>query len=150
MEIVKKISPKIKPLLPTAKRNKMGNIVSGPKELKELLAEEYKHRLRLRPVRPDLTTLRTRKNFIFRQKLIIAEAKKTKNWTASDLEKALSDLKNDKSRDSEGLINEIFKEGIIGNNLKTSLLMMFNKMKNENIIPSFLKVANITTVPKSG
>ena len=28
--------------------------------------------------------------------------------------------------------------------------MMFNIMKNENTIPSFLKVANITTVPKSG
>ena len=94
--------------------------------------------------------MRTRKKFLFRKKLILAESKKTQNWTISDLEKALSDLKNEKSRDSEGLINEIFKEGIIGTNLKTSLLMMFNKMKNENMIPSFLNRANITTVPKSG
>ena len=37
--------------------------------------------------------------------MILAESKKTENWTISDLEKALSDLKNEKSRDSEGLIN---------------------------------------------
>ena len=71
-------------------------------------------------------------------------------WTQSDLEKVLSDLKKEKSRDSEGLINELFKKGTIGDNLKSSLVMMFNKKKDENIIPSFLKFANITTVPKSG
>ena len=41
----------------------------------------------------------------------------------SDLERALSDLKKNKSRDFEGSINEIFKKGIIGDNLKTSLLI---------------------------
>ena len=149
-KLLKRISPKVKPLLPTAKRNHKGNIVSGPKELKILLAKEYKNRLRLRPVRPDLMKMRIRKNILFHQKLKIAEAKKTPKWTQSDLEKALSDLKKEKSRDSEGLINELFKEGTIGDNLKSSLVMMFNKMKDENTIPSFLKFANITTVPKSG
>ena len=92
------ISPKVKPSLPTAKRNHKGNIVSGPKELKLLLAKEYKNRLRSRPVRPDLINMRIRKNILFSKKLKIAEAKKTPKWTKSDLEKALSDLKNDKSR----------------------------------------------------
>ena len=66
------------------------------------------------------------------------------------LEDALKDLKNNKTRDNDGLINEIFKKNVIGHNLKESLLKMFNKMKQEKEIPSFMNVANITTVPKKG
>ena len=65
----------------------------------------------------------------------------------SDLERALGDLKNNKSRDPEGLINEIFKKGVIGDDLKLSLLSMFNKARREKIIPILMNYANITTVP---
>ena len=37
-----------------------------------------------------------------------------------DLEKVLRDLKEKKSRDFEGLINEIFKLEVIGDDLKKS------------------------------
>ena len=60
-------------------------------------------------------------------KLKLAETNSSKPWTISDLERALGDLKNNKSRDPEGLINEIFKKGVIGDDLKLSLLSMFNK-----------------------
>ena len=94
--------------------------------------------------------MRLRKNILFKQKLNIAKAKKSKKWTMKDLDRALNDLKNGKSRDSDGFLNEIFKVGVIGSDMKASLLMMFNKMKLESFIPSFFNVANITTVPKSG
>ena len=68
----------------------------------------------------------------------------------SDLEAALRDLKTNKSRDPEGLINEIFKKDIIGEDLKLSLLFMFNKIKQNKLIPFFVNLANITTVPKRG
>ena len=67
-----------------------------------------------------------------------------------DLEKVLRDLKNNKSRDFEGLINEIFKLEVIGDDLKESLMLMFNKLKNLKIIPKFMNYSNITTVPKQG
>ena len=67
-----------------------------------------------------------------------------------NLEDALSKLKNNKSRDFEGLANEIFKENTIGTNLKKSLLTMFNNLKKKNLIPKFLNFSNITTVPKKG
>ena len=73
--------------------------------------------------------------------------KKSTEWSLKDLDMALRDLKNNKSRDFEGYINEIFKNGIIGKNMKSSLLMMFNGLKNENIIPQFMNFANVTTVP---
>ena len=51
---VSKLWPKCGTTLPTTKKNHMGKIISGPRELKKLLAKEYKERLRSRPVRPDL------------------------------------------------------------------------------------------------
>ena len=80
----------------------------------------------------------------------LSKLSRSKEWTMKDLEKALGDLKNNKSRDYEGYINEIFKKDVIGTNLKDSLLLMFNQLKKENLIPKFLNFANITTVHKKG
>ena len=83
-------------------------------------------------------------------KMKIAEAEESPPWDMNDLEAALSNLKNNKARDSEGFINEIFKSDVIGNDLKKSLLVMFNKMKEAKLISMFLNIATITTVPKKG
>ena len=40
----------------------------------------------------------------------------------SDLDKALANLKHNKSRDAEGYINEIFKSGVVRTDLKSSLI----------------------------
>ena len=68
----------------------------------------------------------------------------------SDLEVELGDLKNNKSRDPEGLINELFKKNVIGENLKESILVMCNKLKIDQLIPLFMNYANVTTVHKKG
>ena len=75
---------------------------------------------------------------------------KSKAWSESDLELALRDLKRNKSRDFQGYANEIFKNEIIGSDLKKSLLIMFNNLKRESLIPKFMNYANVTTVPKFG
>ena len=94
--------------------------------------------------------MRKRKNIIFKMKMKLAKSNPSPVWKMSDLDKALRNLKNNKSRDSEGLINEIFKKDTIGIDLKKSLLIMFNKLKEKKMIPSFLNSANITTVHKKG
>ena len=129
-----KLCPKVGGSIPTAKRNHKGRIVSAPGEIKKLLAKEYKGRLRTRPVRPDLGSLELRKRRILKMKLKLAASKHTSPWSMSDLEKALKDLKNNKSRDPEGLINELFKINVIGDDLKRSLLVMLNSLKYEQII----------------
>jgi hypothetical protein len=106
--------------------------------------------LRTRPIRPDLEFLKISKKKIFEMKMKIAEAEESPPWDMNDLEAALSNLKNNKARDSEGFINEIFKSDVIGNDLKKSLLVMFNKMKEAKLISMFLNIATITTVPKKG
>ena len=148
-KLLKKLWTKTCDILPTAKRNHRGEIVSGPTEIKNVLSKEYKDRLRARPVRPDLISMKKRKHLIFRMKMKLAKSVKSPMWTMSDLEKALSDLKNGKSRDFDGFINEIFKKNIIGDDLKISFLDMFNKLRTHKMIPISLNFANITTVPKS-
>ena len=149
-KLMKNLWPKTPGILPTAKRNHRGRIVTGPSEIRKLLSKEYKDRLRTRTIRPDLKSMKKRKVKIFHLKMKVAGFKRSKIWTMKDLEKALSDLKNNKCRDFEGFINEIFKVNVIGDNLKKSLLIMFNKLKMKKMIPSYFNFANITTVPKKG
>ena len=149
-KLIKKIWPKYNSKS-TAKRNHVGKIISNPQEIKKLLSKEYKERLRERPIRPDLKMiLKKNRKFIFEKKLELAQSKESAEWTMQNLDLALSKLKTKKSRDFEGYANEMFKDGVIGCDLKMSLLMMFNKIRKESYIPKFMNFANITTVPKSG
>ena len=45
-------------------------------------------------------------------------------------------------------MNELFKEGIAGKDLKISLLEFFNTMKWENFIAEFIRKADIATIYK--
>ena len=80
----------------------------------------------------------------------LAEANESKEWEMKDLDQAIRDLKNNKSRDNEGIVNEIFKHAVIGDDLKKSLLIMFNKLRKNKLIPVFMNYPNVTTVPKKG
>ena len=71
---------------------------------------------------------------------------KTKDWTESDLEKALKSMKKNKTRDPHDLINELFKEGIMGKDMKLALLSVFNQIKRDQKLPTALKFANITSL----
>ncbi len=50
----------------------------------------------------------------------------------SELNIVLSSLKNNISRDPEGLLNEVFKPDSIGSDLKISLLSMLNLITEKN------------------
>ena len=97
-KLLKKLCPKNINATPTAKKNHQGKIVSGPKEIKTLLAKEYKDRLRARPIRPDMITMRKRKNRIFKLKMSLAERRESLDRNMKDLDRALSKLKNNKCR----------------------------------------------------
>ena len=72
-KVFKKLGLKYKNTVPVAKKDYKGNIVSDPKEIKNLLATEYKLRLRERPFRSDLGDLKHRKQEIFDMQLKLAE-----------------------------------------------------------------------------
>ena len=61
-KVLKSICPKYEHVLPIAKRNYKGDLISDPDELRILLAKEYKQRLRPRPIRSDLGDLKERRD----------------------------------------------------------------------------------------
>ena len=62
---LKNICPKVKQILPAAKRNHQGKMVSSKNYIKKLLAQEFNNRLRPRPYRNDfIATKVRRKNFL--------------------------------------------------------------------------------------
>ena len=65
-------------------------------------------------MRSDMSYLKNKKKRIFEMKLKLASNNKSKPWTMAELEVVLKNLKNNKSRDPEGFINEIFKIDVIG------------------------------------
>ena len=58
---------------------------------------------------------------LFNLRLKVSKTRRSKPWTIQNLENAISGLKNQKARDPNGLINEIFKNGVAGRALKLSI-----------------------------
>ena len=78
----------------------------------------------------------------------ISERRRSEPWVMQDLELVLKDLKRDKARDPNGLVNEIFKDDVAGHDLKVSMLLLFNKIKAANHIPEFMRNADVATIYK--
>ena len=123
----KKLSPKNTEDPPMAKKDANGALITDKKMLEKLYLETYVDRLKPNEITPGLEKLESLKEYLFKLRYDICKTKKTNQWTIEDLEKSLKSLKNNKARDAHGHIYEIFKFG--GNDLKHSLLKMFNKIK---------------------
>ena len=57
-------------------------------------------------------------------------------------------MKTGKCEDPDNYVDDIFKEGVIGSDLKVGILMMMNKIKEEIKITECLKRATITILLK--
>ena len=51
--------------------------------------------------------------------------------------------------DPNGMINEIFKAGCIGKDLKDALILLFNGTKINQLLPMFMALSDITTIYKN-
>ena len=85
---------------------------------------------------------------LFNLRLKLPERKKSMPWEMKDLLKVVSSLKKDKARDPNGWLNDILKEGVAGNDLRRSMLILFNKMRSEKFIPEFVGLADVATIYK--
>ena len=146
--LLKKKYPKSVPVVPVAKKDRSGNLITNHMGLKHLYLQTYIHRLRNRPIKTEFHEIKKLKTELFDLRLKLSQGRKTEPWNMKQLEKALKSLKKDKARDPNGLVNEIFKEGVAGTDLKLSLLQLFNKIKADNYIPDFIRKADVTTIYK--
>ena len=78
-----------------------------------------------------------------------AKLNTTPDWDMDDLNEALKSLKNNKSSDALGYINELFKPNVIGSDLKLALLKLMNKIKQQQMYPKSLEACNITSIFKN-
>ena len=140
----KKFFPKTKTNIPVGKTNLKGQMITNPEELKDLYLETFKFRLRKRPVKPGYEDLLEKQEKLFNLRLEMAKKQKSPAWKMSDLEEAIQSLKAGKCRDPEGLIREIFKENVMGENLKKSMLILYNKIREEGKLPDFMRLTNIS------
>ena len=77
------------------------------------------------------------------------KGKKTDNWNENDLYAALKSLKNNKTIDPNGMVNELLKPGCLGSDLLKSLLLLYNGIKHSFHIPRFMLLQNITSIFKN-
>ena len=147
-KMLKKMYPKISPAVPVGKRDRSGNIITNHNSLKHLYLVTYINRLRERPILEGFEELKRLKTNLFRMRLKLSSNNKSKPWKLNELEKILKHLKRNKTRDPNGLVNELFKDEVSGRDFKISLLTLFNRMKEENFIPDFVRLADVATIYK--
>ena len=77
-----------------------------------------------------------------------AKSIKTEDWTEEKIKTVCKKLKNDKARDVNGMIYELFKEPVAGPDIFQSLTKLFNGMKEEMFVPQFMESMGITSLYK--
>lgn len=143
-KVIKKSNEK-----PTAKKDKKGNLVTSHKLLKNLYKDTYTERLKHREISADISDLKELKEKLFDLRLKETTQRKTEPWTEDQLFVVLKSLKKNKARDPWGLIYELFRPEWAGSDLTNSLLLLFNGIKENMFVPSFLLLANITSLYKN-
>ena len=119
MEIKKRLFPKKASMLPSAKVNYKGKLVTEPTELTKLIGEEYgRVRLRTRPSHPMNHGGKEIRQTLLKLKLLKAKETKTVPFLMKDLEIVLKGLKTQNARGPEGFSRTILKNTVIGTNLK--------------------------------
>ena len=147
--VKQKVCPKNDSNYAFAKMDENGDLITEKSELKKLYTKVYKSRLKHRNIRPNYSHLKDLKNGLFEIRLRLAKLRKSENWNYSDLIKVTKNLKMRKAADPMGLINELFKPGVAGDDLERSLLMLCNNVKSQCDIPAFLEMTNITSIFKN-
>ena len=138
---------KVRPT-PTGVKNLSGKVITNPSEKKNINLKHFKHRMRERPSHEDVREIADTKDSLFSARIEQSGRNKSPEFTMLELEIVLKSLKKGKSKDFNGYICELFKEGVAGSDLKQSLLMMFNQMKDEMVIPECLRTAHVTILHK--
>ena len=109
-------------------------MVTNVEDIKAMAVKAYEHRLRNRPIKEGLEEMKEAKEKLAEKVLEAAKNNKTNPWDIDDLEVVLNNLKNNKSRDPNGLANELFKKETAGKDLKLAILMLMNRIKKSKYI----------------
>jgi hypothetical protein len=82
-------------------------------------------------------------------KVNITKSNKTEPWSMDDLKEVVKHHENDKCRDSDGYLNELFKEDTAGTDWLLGVLKLMNMIKKKQEYPNSLEKYNITALHKT-
>jgi hypothetical protein len=133
---------------PTAMEDKNGNLLTADKAIQDRALEAYSERLENNKIEPHLEDLEDDTNELCQIRLKVCKEKKTPPWDIEDIKLAVKQLGTDKARDPEGLVNELFKEEVAGDDLLTAVLKLMNIIKSQQQYPKHLQKCNITSIYK--
>ena len=105
----KTLFPKIRPSPPLGIKDRKGNVKTSRTDIEDIYEKEYLHRLRDRPIIPELSEIMNIQKQLFWKRLESASRRSLPPWTMVELEKVLSSLKQGKSRDPSGLVCTILR-----------------------------------------
>ena len=134
---------------PSAMLYQYGNLVTNSQKLEELTLKTYIDRLKALEIREDLKVHKMQREQLCNERIKQAQEVKTPSWTMSELNTVLKQLKSNKSRDTLGFANELFKPQNAGEDLKVATLKLMNQIKTTQTIPEILKQCNITSLYKN-
>ena len=144
-KIKKKLFPKSREP-PSAMKDEKGNLLTSDKAILDLGLKTFKERLEPNQIEPNLEQFEKETNEVCEIRLKLSKNNKTVPWTMDNLKNVLKQLDNDKSRDSDGFANEIFK--VAGEDLFQAVLKLMNIIKTRQEYPKGLENCNITTIHK--
>ena len=104
--------------------------------------------MRPRPIIPGMEGYQENVEKEFQDMLNITKGNCFPDWNLDDLNKVLKSLKKNQSHDTMGFTNEIFMHKNIGMDLRKSVLLLCNNIKNNLEIPEFMKNIFISAIPK--
>ena len=134
---------------PMAKKDKDGNLITSQEALKKLYINTYVNRLKHREIKTEYQEIFEIKNLLWNERFDVLKRNLSSPWTLKDIEIVSKTLKNNQTRDPNGMINELFKKNVMGQDLKSAVLQLMNGIKVNFEFPEFMQLANISTIYKN-
>ena len=106
-----------------------------------------KHRSRQHPILLELSEIKKKIEDNFKELLKSTKVNKSDKWT--EVYDVLGYIKSKQSQDGNGFSNELFQLKNIEKDLKNSMLLLFNKIKENLCLPNALRDALISAIPKN-
>ena len=144
-KLKKRLCPKTRDP-PTAMLDKYDNLLTSDSAIQNRALEVFTERLDNNKISPALKDLENDTNELCKMRLKASKKNRSDPWTISDLEEALKQLDNNKSRDAEGFANELFKNA--GSDLLGAVLKLMNLIKYTQQYPKIMEKCNITAIHK--
>ena len=111
--------------------DKHGNLLTSDEAISNRAVEVYSERLSNNNIQSNFEEFEKDTNTLCELRLNISKKKTTKAWTLEELKLAIKQLHNNRSRDPEGFMNELFKEKVVGDDLLEAVLKLMNMIKEK-------------------